>query len=222
MIVYILLIIVLVVTMFAHFYIGSTFRKSKSIKSKYGKTGAAIAREILDKNSIGHVKIIKTDDLIADHYDSKKKIIRLSKYVYNNTSVAAIGIAAHECGHALQYESGYVVLKFRNVLASFFSLLSITGYILVLIGIFSGLEKLLWIGTLIECGILLFHIITLPLEFSASVMGVQQLLKYNIIKESEYKICRKMLRAAGLLYIAGVFSPIFEIYRLIIVAVKNN
>ena len=219
---YILLGIILFIALVAQACLGRTIRKTRKIKSKYNKTGADVVREILAKNSINDVKIVKINSLIGSHYDPRSKTIRLSKNVYNGTSIAAIGIATHECGHSLQDNAGYRFLRFRNGIAPLLNIISITGYILLIIGFIISDMDLFLIGTLLELFILLFHILSVYVEYDASSRGIQQLFKYNMIREKEYKPCHKILRACVLAYIAEVVSPLIQLHRLIIVAFRSE
>ena len=222
MIYYILLGIVLVVAMFAQGYIGRTIRITKKIKSSYGKTGADVAREILSKRNAKNIKIVRDNGLIADHYDPRTKTIILSSKVYDGKSLAALGIAAHECGHALQNHDGYRFLRFRNFITPLLSLASSVGFILILVGLIIPDPDFIPVGVLIEFSVFIFNVLSLLAEKDASSRGIQQLFKYNIVKEKEYRYTRKILRASSLVYVAGQISPLLQIYRLVVVTLKNK
>lgn len=219
---YILLGIVLVVALFAQGYIGRTIRITKKIKSAYGKTGADVAREILSKRNAKNIRIVRDSGLIADHYDPRTKTIILSSRVYDGKSLAALGIAAHECGHALQNHDGYRFLLFRNFITPLLSLASSVGFILILVGLIIPDPDFIPVGILIEFFIFIFNVLTLLAEKDASSRGIQQLFKYDIVKEKEYKYTRKILRASSLVYVAGQISPLLQIYRLVVVTLKNK
>lgn len=222
MFIYILLSIVLIIAILAQGFIGRTIRVAKGMKSSYGKTGADVAREILSKKGAKNIKVVRDNGLIANHYDHRTKTIILSRNVFDGKSIAAIGVAAHECGHALQKSDGYKFVAFRNFITPLFSLASSVGYILILVGLIVPDPDLIPIGVYIEAGVMLFNLLSLFAEKDASSRGIQQLFKYEIVKENEYRYTRKVLRASSLVYVAGQISPLLQVYRLVFVTLKNK
>jgi hypothetical protein len=215
-----ILIIVLTfaITLGAQGYINYNYKKTKEIKTKRGMTGLEVARRILDSNGLHDVKVVETSGVLSDHYDPKNKCVRLSEEIYRESSIAAISVAAHECGHALQDKEGYTFLKVRNSIVPVVNFASAAGYIAILIGLFMGALGFIWIGIFLELIILFFQVITLPVEFNASSRALIQLEKLSIVDKSEKKKCFKMLKAAALTYVAAVATAILEIVRLILIS----
>ncbi len=212
----ILLILALLVTSLAQIYINSSYNKTKRIKNRAGLTGGEIARKILDKNGLSNVKVEEVNGVLADHYDPRIKTVRLSSDIYRNTSIASASVAAHECGHAIQDKEGYFFLKLRNSIVPIVNFASYAGYFAILIGVIASSLKIIWLGIIAEIIILVFQLITLPVEFDASSRALKQLEKHNILEKIEISTSRKMLTAAALTYVASVTATILEILRLLI------
>jgi len=208
----------LLITTFANLYIRSNYQKYKEKKSKKNYTGFDTARDILDKNGLKDVLILEVQGELTDHYDPKKKIVSLSTDIYHGDSIASIAVAAHECGHAIQDKEGYTFLKIRHSLIPFVNFSSIAGYIAILISFITEITDLLWFGIILECVILLFQIVTLPVEFNASSRALKQIEELNIVDKEEKDGCKKMLTSAALTYVAGVLSAIMQILRLVLIA----
>ena len=215
---YMFLLVTLVITLSSQAYIKSVYNKTRKIKANSGMTGEEVARRILDVNGLSNVKVVEVSGELSDHYDPKNKVVRLSSDVFKNNSIASISVAAHECGHAIQDKNNYFFLRFRGFIFPLVSFASRIGYLIIVISIFMQLINLLWIGILLECVILLFQIITLPVEFNASRRALRQVQDLGIVSVEENKNCRKMLKAAALTYVAGVATAIIEILRLVLIA----
>ena len=215
---YIFLLVTLVITLSSQAYIKSVYNKTKKIKANSGMTGEEVALRILDVNGLNNVKVVEINGELSDHYDPKNKVVRLSSDVFKNNSIASISVAAHECGHAIQDKNNYFFLRFRSFIFPLVSFASRIGYIVIMISIFAQLIELLWVGILLECVILLFQIITLPVEFNASRRALRQIQDLGIVSVEENKGCRKMLKAAALTYVASVATAIIEILRLVLIA----
>lgn len=215
---YIFLLVTLVITLSSQAYIKSVYNKTKKIKANSGMTGEEVALRILDVNGLNNVKVVEIDGELSDHYDPKNKVVRLSSDVFKNNSIAAISVAAHECGHAIQDKNNYFFLRFRSLIFPLVSFASRIGYVIIIISIFAQLIELLWVGILFECIILLFQLITLPVEFNASSRALRQIQDLGIVSVEENKNCRKMLKAAALTYVASVATAIIEILRLVLIA----
>lgn len=215
---YLLLIITMFITICSQSYINSMYQKTKRIKSGKGMSGAEVARKILDENGLKKVKVKEISGILTDHYDPSNKIVNLSSDIYNNTSLASVSVASHECGHAIQDKEGYTFLRFRNSIVPVVNLASRLGYLIIVISIFTSLTNLLWLGIAMEFVILLFQLVTLPVEFNASNRALKQISKLNIVSKKEHSSCRDMLTAAALTYVASVASAIIEIFRLIYMA----
>lgn len=212
----ILLILALLVTSLAQIYINRSYNKTKRIKNRAGITGAQTARKILDENGLSNVKVEEVRGVLGDHYDPRTKTVRLSSDIYRNTSIASASVAAHECGHAIQDKEGYFFLKLRNSIVPLVNFASYAGYFAILIGVIASSLKIIWIGIIAEIVILVFQLITLPVEFDASKRALKQLEKQKILEKIEISTSKKMLTAAALTYVASVTATILEILRLLI------
>lgn len=206
------------ITIASQFYINTKYNKTNKIQNMNQYTGKEVARKILDNNGLKHIKIKEVSGKLSDHYDPQNKIVNLSSDIYNNRTIAAVSVASHECGHAIQDKNGYIFLKIRSTIVPLVNFASKIGYIVIMISIITSIFKLLWIGILTELIILLFQIITLPVEFDASNRALKQIEKLGIIDKNEKKECRGMLTAAALTYVAGVATALIEIFRLILIA----
>ena len=218
----ILLVLALLVTLAAQIYINSSYNKTKRIKNRAGITGAQTARKILDENGLSNVKVEEVRGVLGDHYDPRTKTVRLSSDIYRNTSIASASVAAHECGHAIQDKEGYFFLKLRNSIVPLVNFASYAGYFAILIGIIASSLKIIWIGIIAEIVILVFQLITLPVEFAASKRALKQLEKQKILEKIEISTSKKMLTAAALTYVASVTATILEILRLLIAVGGRN
>ena len=218
----ILLVLSLLVTSAAQIYINSSYSKTKRIKNRAGITGAQTARKILDENGLSNVKVEEVSGILGDHYDPRTKTVRLSSDIYRNTSIASASVAAHECGHAIQDQEGYFFLKLRNSIVPLVNFASYAGYFAILIGIIASSLKIIWIGIIAEIVILVFQLITLPVEFAASKRALKQLEKQKILEKIEISTSKKMLTAAALTYVASVTATILEILRLLIAVGGRN
>ena len=167
----------LAISGFASIYIKSNYNKYKEVLNRKKYSGFDTAREILDKNGLNEILILEVQGELTDHYDPKKKVVSLSTDIYHGTSIASVAVAAHECGHALQDKEGYTFLKIRHTLIPFVKFSSIAGYIAIAISLIAGILNLLWIGIALECVILLFQLVTLPVEFNASSRALKQIEK---------------------------------------------
>lgn len=212
----------LLITVCAQFFVTTTYSKYKKVKNKNRKTGFETAREILDKNGLNDIYVVETHGNLTDHYDPKRNTIRLSSDVFHGTSVAACAVAAHEVGHALQYKDGYTPIKIRNTIIPIVNFSSSAGYIVILLSLVFGVTDLLWIGIALEVIILLFQLLTLPVEFNASKRAKEQLKKENILDESEISGANSTLTAAAMTYVASVVTAILEIVRLVLIARDND
>ncbi len=218
----VLLVLALLVTSAAQIYINSSYNKTKRIKNRAGITGAQTARKILDENGLSNVKVEEVRGILGDHYDPRTKTVRLSSDIYKNTSIASASVAAHETGHAIQDKEGYFFLKLRNSIVPLVNFASYAGYFAILIGIIASSLKIIWIGIIAEIVILVFQLITLPVEFDASKRALKQLEKQKILEKIEISTSKKMLTAAALTYVASVTATILEILRLLIAVGSRN
>lgn len=218
---YILVIIAAIFSIWASFRVNSTYRKYAKVRSMSGMTGAMAAERILHSQGIYDVRVERVSGSLTDHYDPSSKVLRLSDATYNNASVAAVGVAAHECGHALQHARGYAPLKIRGALVPVANFGSSAGILLFMLGLFfysSMGNAMLTIGILLFSAAVLFQLVTLPVEFDASGRAVKLLESTGILGHNELKGTKKVLRAAALTYVAGAATSILQLLRLILIA----
>ncbi len=218
---YFLVIIAALFSIWASFRVNHTYNKYARVRSMTGMTGAMAAEKILHSQGIYDVRIERVSGRLTDHYDPSSKVLRLSEATHDNASVAAVGVAAHECGHALQHAQGYMPLKIRGSLVPVASLGSYAGIILFMVGLFftsSMGNTLLTIGILLFSAAVLFQLVTLPVEFNASARAVTLLESTGILGQQELKSSKKVLRAAALTYVAGAATAILQLIRLLMIA----
>ena len=207
----------LIIPLIAQLYVNNSYKKYSNIKNKSKLTGFDVARKILDKNGLKDIYIVETRGVLSDHYDPKRKIVRLSSDVFHDDSIASIAVAAHECGHAIQDKDGYLFMKIRSLIFPIVSFGTKFAYVVLVIGLLANILKVIWLGiALVGLG-LLFQIITLPVEFDASSRALKELENTIKVNNSDYSGTKTMLNAAALTYVAGVLSSAIEILRLIII-----
>lgn len=180
-------------------------------------TGAQAAQRILNMSGIHDVRIEHVRGELTDHYDPSNKVLRLSDTVYGSASIAAIGVAAHECGHAVQHDQGYAPLKFRSALVPAANIGSKAGIPLIILGAILGMNQMLiQIGIWVFALAVLFQLVTLPVEFNASGRALAMLGDYGMMERDEVSSCRKVLSAAALTYVAAAATAILQLLRLIL------
>ena len=217
-----LIIIAFLVTLAADIYLRTRYSKYKKVRVKSGMTGAEVAREILKNNGLENVYVVETKGYLTDHYDPRAKVVRLSTDIYNGDSIASVSVAAHECGHAVQDKEGYFFLRFRSFLVPIVNFSSKFGYLAVLIGLIFGSMDLAWVGIFLLVAILLFQLITLPVEFNASKRGKMFLSKLKVVETSEKSMASSMLMAAAMTYVASLISTLLELLRLVLIVMGND
>ena len=216
---YLLVIIGAVLSLLASAKVKSTFSKYSKVHSLSGMTGAQAAEKILHFSGIFDVRIERIEGDLTDHYDPKSNVLRLSDSVYDNTSVAAVGVAAHECGHAVQDNKGYAPLRIRAALVPAANIGATVSWPLILIGILLGGSKtLITLGIILFSLAVLFQLVTLPVELNASGRAVTILAETGILQGEEVGQTKKVLFAAALTYVASAASMILQLLRLIILA----
>ena len=222
---YILVLIGALLSMWASARVNSTYKKYAQVRSASGLTGAEAARRILNGAGIYDVRIEHISGNLTDHYDPRNKTLRLSDATYHSDSVAAVGVAAHECGHAIQHETGYIPLAVRGSLVPIANFGSSIAWPLIIIGLImnSNMSALLLnLGILAFSFAVLFQIITLPVEFNASGRALKILGNSGILYEDEVRDTRKVLTAAALTYVAGAASAILQLLRIVLLANRRN
>ena len=214
---YILIIIAAIISLIAQGLAKSTFSRYSKVAGARGITGAQAAEIILRANGINDVTVQRVSGSLTDHYDPRTKTVNLSETVYNKTSVAAVGVAAHECGHAIQHDVGYVPLTFRSALVPVANIGSQLSWVFIILGlILSYNHTLITIGILMFSLAVLFQLVTLPVEFNASSRALEQLEAQGILDRGEIGGTRKVLSAAALTYVASAAAAILQLLRLII------
>ena len=219
---YILVIIGFLITLIAQIFVNSSYKKYKKVNVKSGLKGFEVARKMLDSNGLTNVKIEEVKGELTDHYDPISKTVRLSTDIYHGSTIASSSVAAHECGHAIQDKEGYFFLRLRANLVPIVNISSKLGYFAILIGLIFGFLNLSWIGIFLELAILLFQLITLPVEFNASKRANEFLNKEALIEKTEQEGSKSMLNAAAMTYVASVISTILEIFRLILIVASRD
>ena len=211
-----LLIIGFIISLAAQIYVNVSYRKYKNIENSKGLTGFDVARKILDENGLKDIYVTEVRGNLTDHYDPVRKVIRLSTDIFHGKTIASSSVAAHEVGHAIQDKEGYSFMRFRSTMFPLVRFSSYGGYIAILVGALFVLMDLIWFGIGLEIVILLFQIITLPVEFNASSRAKDELAKYNLLNNNEINSTDRMLRAAAYTYVASVLTTILQILRLIV------
>ena len=214
---YILVIVGFLITLGAQIFVKSSYSKYKKVGTKSGLDGFEVARRILDANGLSNIDVVEVPGELTDHYDPKRKVVRLSTDIFHGATVASSSVAAHECGHAVQDKEGYLFLRFRSSMVPIANISSKVGYIAVVIGLLLGYLELAYIGIVLEMIILLFQIITLPVEFNASSRAAKFLAKEALIEKSEQVGSKKMLNAAAMTYVASVVSTLLSVLRLVLI-----
>ena len=209
--------IALIITILAQVFIFSSYSKYSKFKNVRGITGHDAARHLLDKNGLNNVDIVEVNGYLTDHYDTSKKVIRLSSDVYQNDSIASVAVACHECGHAIQDKEGYMFMKIRAFLVPVVNFSSYAGYFAIVLGCLFGSLNLIWLGIIAEVVILLFQLITLPVEIDASKKALKELDYAHFLNSKELKQGKTMLIAAALTYVASVASTLIQILRLVLI-----
>ena len=214
---YILIIIAAIISLIAQWRVNSAFSKYSRVASMSGMTGAQAARMILQSNGINDVSVQRISGKLTDHYNPSTKVLNLSESVYGSTSVAAIGVAAHECGHAIQHARGYFPLSLRTALVPVANIGSQLSWVFIIVGaILSFNQTLITIGIILFSAAVLFQLVTLPVEFNASARALEQLESNGILYRDEVSQTRKVLSAAALTYVAAAATAILQLLRLII------
>ena len=213
----------LIITSLAQLFITSSYSKYKKINTKSNKHGRDVAREILDKHGLKNIRVEEVSGNLTDHYDPTNKVVRLSTDIYSGTSIASVSVAAHECGHAIQDKVGYTPMRIRSKLVPIVNFATKIGYLVITIGLILSALKLATIGIILLLSMLLFQLVTLPVEFDASRRGKKELRELSILDKQEQNGSSTMLKAAAFTYVASVLSTLLEILRLFLtIASRRN
>ena len=219
---YVLVIIAFLLTLFASMGVKSTFSKYNDVRSSRGITAASAARQILDANGLQNIRIEHVSGDLTDHYSPNENVIRLSDSTYNSTSVAAIGVASHECGHAVQHQVGYVPIKIRNGIVPIVNVCNMLSMPIFIIGLILGLGRLAMVGAILFGAVLVFQLVTLPTEINASRRAMKTLESMYLLEGDELTGARKTLTAAAMTYVAAVASTALQFLRLVLLANRRR
>lgn len=211
-----LLALALLITLIAQIKIKVNYNKYLKHKASSGLTGMEVARKILDRNGLADIKVNITNGVLSDHYDPRNRTINLSNEVYSTSTITAVSVAAHECGHAIQDKHGYKPLRIRSSLVPLVNFSSYAGYFAIVIGALASWLTLIYVGIMLECVILLFELVTLPVEFDASRRGLKE-LSNGFLTKDEVKNSKKVLTSAALTYVASLANTALQILRLILI-----
>ncbi len=215
---YVLVIIGALICMIASANVKHTFKKYSATSNIRRMTGEQVAQQILTEAGINDVSIERVSGDLTDHYDPKNKVLRLSDSVYGSTSVAAIGVAAHECGHAIQHQVGYTPIQVRNTIVPIVNIGSKLSWPIIMLGILLSMNSfLINIGIILFSFALIFQVVTLPVEFNASARALEILESRGILAGAEMKGAKKVLSAAAMTYVTAAVSTLLQLIRLVLI-----
>jgi len=212
----------ILIAAFAQFKVSSAFKKYATVFSRRNKTAAEVARQILDENGLSQVTLERVSGHLTDHYDPRANVIRLSDSVYGSTSVASIGVAAHEAGHAVQHATGYVPIRLRNAVLPVANIGSRLAVPVILIGLVMSLEPLVSAGIILFSALVLFQLITLPVEFNASRRALRTLSERYILDNEELSGAKKVLSAAAMTYVSSALVSAMQLLRLVLLSNRRR
>lgn len=212
-----LYLLVLIVPLIAQVNISSTYAKYKVKANSKKMCGQEVARAVLDANGLDKVHIVEVHGNLTDHYDPKHKVVRLSTEIFHGESVAAMAVAAHECGHAIQDKEGYSWMRLRTTICPIVNLLTYSAYIMFFISLFLQMVDMLLVAIVVVLFGLVFQIVTLPVEFNASSRAIDELKKLSLVDKKDSDGIDKTLKAAAYTYVAAVLSSLLNLLRLIMI-----
>ena len=217
-----LILIGIVISMWAQSRVTGTFNKYLRVKNRRGLTGYEVATEILRKNGVTDVQVVQIQGKLSDHFDPRRRVVRLSPDVYQGRSIASLAVAAHEIGHVLQHEEGYAPIRVRDSLVPVASIGSKFSWILILAGLFLGMTGLSTIGVWLFSAVVLFQIVTLPVEFNASSRALATLEGSYYLSDEEMPAAKKVLNAAAMTYVAATLVAVLNLVRLLMLTGRRN
>lgn len=218
----VLVIPAILLSMFAQAKVTSTFAKFSKRASQSGITGEQAARRILDANGLNHIRIERIAGNLTDHYDPKANVIRLSDSVYDKPTIAAAGVAAHEAGHAVQHSTNYAPIRWRNKVLPVASIGSQAAIPLAIFGLILGFEPLVTVGIFLFAAVVIFQLVTLPVEFNASKRATAILDEWGLLNQTEINGVKKVLGAAALTYVAAALTSLMNLLRLILLSRRDD
>lgn len=213
---FIIVILMLIIPVIAQINITTNYSKYKKIENKKKLSGFEVARKILDANGLNDVHIVEVKGNLTDHYDPRRKVVRLSTDIFHGETIASAAVAAHECGHAIQDKENYVYLRIRSMIVPMVNVTSYVAYIFILISFFLSEINLFWVAIFLMGFSIIFQLVTLPVEFDASKRANINLNKLSLLADEELTGTEKMLKSAALTYVASLLTSILEILRLIV------
>ena len=217
-----LIFLAIIIVSLAQLILRITYSKYKQIDTTLNISGKEVAKKILSANGLDDIDVTRISGELTDNYNNSRRLISLSSDIYDGTSIASVSVAAHECGHAIQYKEGYVPIKIRNMLVPFVNIGNTLGYIVIVISLATSLTKLFVLGLILISFALIFQIVTLPCEFDASRRANKILLEMGLITDDEQIGTKKMLKAAAFTYVAGLLSSLLQILRLVYIFTNDR
>lgn len=214
---FIILIAMLIIPAIAEMLLTMNYSKYKNIENEEKMSGFEVARKILDANGLKDVYVVQTKGSLTDHYDPKRKVVRLSTEIYHGKTIAATAVAAHECGHALQDKDGYTYMRLRSLIFPAVNFATSFSYFIIVLGLLFQSLELIWVGICFVGTGLVFQLVTLPVEIDASRRAKKQVDELYLATNNEQDGISNMLKAAASTYVAGVLSSALELLRLILV-----
>lgn len=212
---YILMLILFLISCYVSWSVKHKFKKFAKKTASTGLTGAQAAQILLDANGIRDIKITQIKGTLTDNYHPTKKTLNLSSDVYNKSSISSICVAAHECGHAIQHNTGYSLVMLRKSLVPITNICSTASYFLILLGIFLQISNFAMFGAILYSVIVLFHLVTLPVEINASKRALAQIENLGLLNQSEIKDGKKVLKAAAMTYFIALMTSVIQLLRLL-------
>ena len=219
---YLLCIAALILSIVCSARVKSTFAKYSKVDSKNGTPAWMVAKRILESNGLYDVDVVRTSGHLTDHYDPRTNVVALSDSVYDSTSLAAIGVAAHECGHAVQHAQDYIPIKLRTLIVPVANFGGRAYFYIFLLGIVMGIAPLVNIGIILFAFVVLFQLVTLPVEFNASSRAIRTLDEQGVLGSDEIPAARKTLNAAAMTYVASLAVSATQLLRLLLLSRRNR
>lgn len=220
---FVFLLVMLILPIVAQVNVTSTFNKYKKVRNSRGLTADQVARQILDSNGLFYIRVEHVSGNLTDHFDPTANVVRLSDSVYGQTSVAAIGVAAHECGHACQHAEEYAPIQIRTAIVPVVNICSRFWYLAFIIGVllFETMPSLIYVGIIMFAAVVLFQLVTLPVELDASGRALKTLENDSILEAAEVPHAKKVLTAAAFTYVAALITSIMQLLRLLAAAKRR-
>ena len=211
----ILILLIIAIPFFSHMYINSVYSETRGKANSKGLCGQEVARKILDANGLEKVHVVEVNGILSDHYDPRRNVVRLSTEVFHGESVAALAVAAHECGHAIQDKEGYPLLRIRALLVPVVNLVNYTAYIVFIASMLLQVFDYIYWAAALALLTLIFQLVTLPVEFNASSRALAQVKKESLVNKEDKDGVEKMLKAAALTYVAALLSSLLNLLRIL-------